>query len=154
MSGKLDKNLVHSIASELVEKEGYKLLEVEVKKSGDKIILGLIIDKNGGVAIEDCEKISQIVDPVLDEMEKIAGKYDFFTVSSAGLDRPFKTTEDFKIHIGEKIELKLYAAIEKEKFITALLKDVDDEKIVVDYRNKKIEINRSNIQKANIAIEF
>ncbi len=154
MSSKLNKDLVFNIASKLIEENGFKLLEVELKKSGDKLILGLVIDNNGGVSIEDCEQVSTIVDPVLDETEGIAGNYDFFTVSSAGLDRPFKSTEDFTLHLGEKVELKLYSAIEKKKFITALLKQADDEKISIVYKNKNIEIKRSNIQKANIAIEF
>ena len=151
MAGRIDKNLVYQKASSIVEAEGCKLIEVEVKNNGGKIILGLVIDKSGGVKIEDCEKISQIVDPILDEAEGVAGKYDFFTVSSAGLDRPFKTTEDFKTHVGEKIEVKLYSAVNKTKFITAELKEADDEYILL---GDDIKILRSNIQKANIAIEF
>ena len=155
MSAKINTELVIGKITNLIENEGMRLLEVEVKKSGDKIILGLIIDKKGGVSIDDCEKISLLVDPVLDETEGVAGTYDFLNVSSAGLDRPFKTTEDFIAHIGEKIEVKLYSAVDKQKMITAILEEADEEKISLRKAdNQTIEILTSNIQKANIAIEF
>ena len=151
MSDKINKNLVFEIAENLIKDEGVKLIEAEVKKSGDKVILGLIIDKKGGVKIEDCERISKIVDPILDKTEDIAGKYDYFTVSSAGIDRPFNSTEDFLLHVGEKIEVKLYAAVDNKKNFTAVLVDANDEFIVM---KEDMKILRSNIQKANIAIEF
>ena len=69
----------------------------------------IIIDKSGGVNIDDCEKVTKLIDPVLDETEEIMGKYDYLNVSSAGIDRPFKTTEDFRAHIDEKIEVKIYS---------------------------------------------
>lgn len=151
MPDKINKNLVFEIADNLIKNEGIKLVEVELKKNGDKMILGLIIDKKGGVKIEDCERISKIVDPVLDETEGVAGRYDYFTVSSAGIDRPFKTTEDFVLHTGEKIEVKLYSAVDGKKNITAVLQEANDEFIILE---DDMKILRSNIQKANIAIEF
>ena len=151
MAVKINKNLVYDIASGIVEAQGLRLIEVEVKTAGDKVTLALIIDKKNGVNIDDCERISKLVDPALDEVAEIAGTYDYFTVSSAGLDRPFKTTEDFSTHIGEKIEVRLYSAVNKKKNITALLIEANDEFIIL---SNNIKILRSNIQKANIAIEF
>jgi len=151
MTGKVNKNLVFEKTSSIVESEGLKLIDVEVKNSGDKVVLGLIIDKRDGVKIEDCERISKLIDPILDETEGVAGNYDYFTVASAGIDRPFMTTDDFLTHIGEKIEVKLYASVNKKKNISAVLKDANEEFIVL---NENIKISRHNIQKANIAIEF
>ncbi len=151
MPVKINKNLVFDKVSKLVENEGFTLVEVEIKVSGDKVTLGLIIDKNGGINIEDCEKVSKLVDPVLDETEGVSGEYDYFTVSSAGLDRPFKTTEDFLTHVGEKIELKLYSVVNNKKTFCEILKEANEEFIVL---NENIKILRNNIQKANIAIEF
>ena len=151
MSDGINKNFVYEKVYNLVENEGLILVDVEIKKSGDKTTLSLIIDKKGGVDIKDCEKISKIVDPFLDETDEIAGEYDYFTVSSAGLDRPFETTQDFLTHIGEKIEVKLYSSLNKKKFFTEILEEANDEFIVL---NENIKILRNNIQKANIAIEF
>ena len=151
MSLKLDKSLVIKTAAPLVMEEGMRLLDAKVANNGGKIILELIIDKKGGVNIQDCEKISKIVDPVLDELEGVSGKYDYFTVSSAGIDRAFESTDDYLTHIGEKIEVKLYSAVDKKKMISDVLMSADDEFIVL---GDKTKILRSNIQKANIAIEF
>lgn len=154
MPEKLDKDIVFKAAEALVIEVGCELVDVEIKKSSDKVVLGLIIDKKDGVTIEDCEAVTKLVDPQLDKQKDIAGKYDYFTVSSAGIDRPFKTTQDYINHIGEKIEVKLYSAVEKKKFFQLLLREANDEYIVLQYKNKSLKILRSNITKANIAIEF
>lgn len=154
MPEKLDKEKVFNVAEALVEEADCELVDVEVKKSSDKIVLELIIDKHNGVTIDDCEAVSRLVDPELDKHDDIAGKYDYFNVSSAGIDRPFKTTKDFAKHIGEKIEVKLYSGVEKKKFLQLPLIAATDEYIILNYKNKNIKILRSNISKANIAIEF
>ena len=154
MAEKLNKNVVFDTVQKVIDNTDCILIDVNIKKSADKIILELIIDKNGGVKIEDCEIVSKLVDPILDENTDIAEKYDFLTVSSAGIDRPFKQTSDFTNHIGEKIEVKLYAAIGKQKFIQDVLLEANDDYIVLSGIKENLKILRSNIQKVNIAIEF
>ena len=150
----ISKDLIYDLTEKLIKQAGCILIEVEVKKSADKIILGLIIDKKNGVVFKDCEIVTKLVEPILNESENIKGRYDFFSVSSAGIDRPFKTTQDYINHIDKKIEVKLYSAVENKKLFKQKLLKANDDYIVLEYKKNNIKIKKSNIIKANIAIEF
>ena len=76
--------LVESFAKPVVEELGCSLWDVEYVREGSERFLRLYIDKDGGVDIEDCEKIHRAVDPLLDEHDPIAESYHF-EVCSAGL---------------------------------------------------------------------
>lgn len=154
MPTNIDKKIIFKATEEVIKQAGCTLLEVKFRKNSDKVILSLVIDKKNGIKIEDCEQVTKLVDPLLDSMDEISGKYDFLSVSSAGLDRPFENTEDYMRHVGEKIEVKLYSAIDKKKFLQLMLTNVDDEYLILKYNNSNLKISRSNIKKANIAIEF
>ena len=142
------------IAAPIVERMGFELVDVEYKNPGGPWNLALFIYKPQGVNIEDCEKVSKELDPIFDADEGLLGRYDFLTVSSPGLDRPFKNTKDFLRHRDEKIELSLYQAIEKQKKMKAVLLDATDERIMVETTSGEMSIDRSNIAKAHVAIEF
>ena len=84
--------LVTSFAQPIVEGFGCRLWDVEYVREGSERFLRLYIDKDGGVDIDDCEKIHRAVDPVLDEKDPIAESYHF-EVCSAGIERPLKRTD-------------------------------------------------------------
>jgi ribosome maturation factor RimP len=73
------------------------------------------------VSIEDCERVSRTVDPVLDAADPIENAY-YLSVSSLGLDRPLKKDADFKRNVGKRIEVRLYAPLNgKKEFVCELL---------------------------------
>ncbi len=90
------------------------LLEAIYVHENGRNILRLIIDKRGGVGIEDCEALSEIADPVISD-ELGLDDFDVFEVSSPGIDRPLKTMSDFVRHEGAYVRLSLYRAVDGEK---------------------------------------
>lgn len=78
--------------------------------------LTLIIDSKNGVDLDLLEKVHRAVDAPLDELDPTFGSSYTLNCSSPGLDRPFKTEQDFLRHMGEKIEVHLYAAIDGKKY--------------------------------------
>ena len=85
---------VTQMALPVVEAHGCTLWDVEYVREGSERYLRVFIDKDGGVDIEDCEKIHRALDPILDEKDPIAESYHF-EVSSAGLERALKRPGDF-----------------------------------------------------------
>ena len=79
---------------------GYDLVDCEYKKEGPSIFLRIFVDRAGGIRVDECEKISKTLDPILDE--KLTSNHDYFEVSSPGLDRPLKTPADFRRHRSEE----------------------------------------------------
>ena len=65
-------------------------MEVQYKKEQGHMVLTLFIDSPNGIKMEDCERVSRAVDPILDEADPISEQY-YLSVSSLGLDRPIKS---------------------------------------------------------------
>ncbi|MBR2327941.1 MAG: ribosome maturation factor RimP [Clostridia bacterium] len=151
MAGKITEILyphLEKAASEL----GLMLWDVEFVKEGSWY-LRLYIDKEGGVGIEDCENYSRYVDPLLDELDVIDKSY-CLEVSSPGVERVLKNTEQIKLFLGEKATVKLYDAIDGKKTLVAVLKDVDENILYTEIEGAPLEINRKNIAKMNLYFEF
>lgn len=116
---------IETLAEPIVSENGYEYVGTEIKKAGGRTELIIYADKPGGMMLEDCEKISKLIDPVIDAHDPIEESY-FLCVSSPGLDRPLKEPRDFKRSIGKKVDVKLYRAIDGSKQITGVLGGYDD----------------------------
>ena len=107
-----------------VEALGFELDEVEYQKEQGNWVLTLYIDAPGGVTLDDCERVSHAVDPILDEADPIPDAY-YLSVSSIGLDRPLKKDRDFARNVGNKLDVKLYAPVNKKKEFLGTLVSFD-----------------------------
>lgn len=119
-----------------VKNLGYELYEVEFQKEYDNWVLTLFIDKEGGIDLDDCERVSNAVDPILDETDPIEQAY-YLSVSSIGIDRPLKKDKDFHRNIGKKLDIRLYAPLDGKKEFTGELISFDAESFTV--KTDKIE---------------
>ncbi len=89
---------------------GLEIYDVEYVKEGADWFLRIYIDKeNGIISSDDCENMSRLIDPVLDEADPIANSY-YLEVSSVGIDRPLKIPKDFLRFMGQTIDVRLYKA--------------------------------------------
>ena len=140
------------IAEPVARELGYTLWDVEYVKEGADWYLRYTIDSENGIGIEDCERMSRAIDPVLDEYDFIEDAYHL-EVSSPGLERDIKTDWHMEYCMGEKVTLKLYAPINGAKVIVGALSGFDSEsvKITVD---EEISIPRKAIAKINLYFEF
>ena len=77
--------------------------------------LTVFIDMPGGLDLVTCEKFHRAIDGPLDELDPTFGAPYTLNCSSPGLDRPFKKEADYRLHIGEKVEVHLYAPIDGKK---------------------------------------
>ena len=89
--------------------EGCEIWDVEYVREASGFVLRVYIDKEGGVSIDDCERVSRRLDPLLDEADPIPDSYTF-EVSSAGAERHLKRPSDFERFMGSLVEVKLYSA--------------------------------------------
>jgi ribosome maturation factor RimP len=140
------------IAEPVARELGYTLWDVEYVKEGADWYLRYTIDSENGIGIEDCERMSRAIDPVLDEHDFIEDAYHL-EVSSPGLERDIKTDWHMEYCMGEKVTLKLYAPINGAKVIVGVLSGFDSEsvKITVD---EEISVPRKAIAKINLYFEF
>lgn len=122
--------IVEALAKPIVEEEGCELWSVEYVKEAGNWYLRVFIDKEGGVDILDCERISRRLDPILDEKDPIPGSY-VFEVGSAGAERELKRPSDFEKFIGSEVEAKLYQPYQGRKSIVGKLEEYNDGDVTV-----------------------
>lgn len=119
------------------------LYDVIYEKEGKDFYLRIFIEKDGGVDISDCENVNNAINDILDEKDFIKGHY-YLEVSSAGLEKTLRLDKHFENNIGNKIQISLYKPINNSKNVIGILKDYDDEKIIVE-SDEIIEINKNDI---------
>ena len=133
---------------------GVKVVEVEFKQ-GKNPELTIFIDKDGGVDLDSCELFHNAILEPIDEFDPTFGLPYRLNVSSLGIDRPFKSDEDFNSHIGQKVEVRLVNSIKGKKFYDGILMSYDKKQITlkVDEKNT-FTIELKNIVKVNEYIDF
>ena len=103
-------DIINQSVVPVIEKLGYEVVEAEyVKKLDKEMHLVIYIYNDAGVSLDDCEKVNNAIEGLLDELDPTEGKPYTLDISSPGLDRVFKTARDFERNAGKEIEVSLYA---------------------------------------------
>lgn len=123
---------------------GYELYDVEYAKEGKDYFLRIFIDKPEGIDLNDCEKVSNSINDLLDEADYIKEQY-FLEVSSPGIERILRKDKHFDANIGNNIELKLFKLINKKKSIIGILKKYNKDFIILEVDDEELYIDRKNI---------
>lgn len=151
------KSELESRVGRLVEpqilEEGVELVDVEYVREGKIQYLRVLIDKRGGVTIDECEAVSRRIDPILEEAGLMAD-VDTFEVSSPGLDRPLKKPADFARHMGEEIDVGLYRTIDGDKTITGTLTDYKDGGLTLETAGGLIKLEKGEIAVVKQHLDF
>ena len=135
---------------------GYIPIEIEFIKENHRWFLRIYLySKEKEVTLDDCEKVTRSVSDFLDEL--IPVKY-YLEVSSAGLERKFKSDEEFVIFKGRRISIKLKTPLEgeNEKIFKGEILDFDENEGLRFFRfddGQELLIPRSNIQSAKLYID-
>ena len=144
---------VTAFAQPVVEANGCRLWDVEYVREGSERFLRLYIDKDGGIDIEDCEKIHRAMDPILDEKDPIAESYHF-EVCSAGLERPLKRPGDFEKFMGAQVSVKLYQAVGGQKNYVGDLAAYDNGDITLTVGKNTVLLKKAQVAQVKLHVDF
>ena len=144
---------VTTLIEPILVSEGLELVDVNYKKEGKNWVLRIFIDKEGGITLDDCQKVSHLTGDLIDIEETIKIPYSL-EVSSPGLDRSLKREKDFLKFRGKRICLHSICPIENRKKFTGILSDFKDHNVVLDLDEKVVEIPLAKVAKANLVIEI
>ncbi len=144
---------VEKLLKDIIENLGYNLYDVRYEKEGKNYYLRIFIDKPDGININDCENVNNAINDILDEADYIKEQY-FLEVSSPGLERILRKEEHFRKQIGNKINIKLFKPINKQKEIIGILEEYNDNKIIMKVENENLEINLKDIALAKTVFEW
>jgi len=147
---------VEKLVQPITDLYGYELVDVEYVKEAGIYYLRVIIDSEDGIGLDECEKVSRDLNPILDEKDMIEENY-LLEVCSPGIDRILKRDHEYEKYSGKLVEVKLYAnnEIVKGKHFEADLCGLDDENnVVLLYNGKELRLNRKEVAQVRLAVVF
>ena len=127
---------VETLVKDSIENLGYSLYDVQYVKEGQDYYLRIFIEKpNGSIDLNDCEKVNNEINDLLDEADYIKEQY-FLEVSSTGLEKVLRKDKHLQDNIGEEVQVNLFKPVEimgkKQKEIVGVLKDFDKETMTIE----------------------
>lgn len=117
-----------NVLEPIVGKLGYRCLGIESFGKPPSITLRVFIDKEGGIAVTDCEKVS---DTISFQADKVELGFDRLEVSSPGIDRKVFTVKDLKENIGNRVRVTLHRGVMDKKKHRGILQEVSDDKLTM-----------------------
>ncbi|MBI5694682.1 MAG: ribosome maturation factor RimP [Nitrospirae bacterium] len=138
----------------VLDEMGYELVDLKFVFEGSRWYLRFFIDKEGGVGISDCERVSREVGTLL-EVEDVIPSAFVLEVSSPGLDRPLFRPADFVRFDGRLAKVRTKKPLEGQKVFTGRLSAADDKGFTITTEGgKALRIEHADVDKARLEVEF
>jgi len=154
---RLEHQVVSKIREVLIptlDSFGVELVEVEYRCENRGWVLRLYIDKEGGVSVGDCQRVSEQVGDLLDVEDLICHGYRL-EVSSPGLDRPLVQERDFLRFTGKRAKISTHDPISNQRNFQGRILGVADHKVLIEADERGIvEIPHEAIARARLIPEF
>ena len=142
---------VSDLARPVVEEEGCSLWDVEYVREAGEWYLRVFVDKEGGVSIDDCERISRRLDPLLDEADPIPDSY-VFEVGSAGAERELKRASDFEQFMGSDVQVRLYQPVGGSKIYDGVLTGYEDGRVTVKVGKTEHSFDKAQVAQVRLRV--
>lgn len=148
----------------MVLNELKKLIEAKLNTLGYDLVefnfgndtLTVVVDKESEIDMNMIVEVTNELNAYLDEINPFEKPYTL-DLSSLGAEKPLKV-ERLSAYVGKYLNVHLINPIKGENIYEGDLKEVDDDKIIITYRQKTrsidLEILKSNIYKIRLAIKF
>jgi len=143
---------VHVIVDPVLSDEGMELVDIEYRRESRGWVLRLYLDREGGVTLDDCTRVSQEVGRILDVEDFIQTPY-MLEVSSPGLSRRLKTEKDFMKYRGHLIKVKTFDSIENRRQFKGRLLGISENKLEIESDSGIFQIPLPNVARANLEID-
>lgn len=146
----VEKNSIIEMLAPILDIDGIELVDVETHSK----TLRLLIHKPDGLSVADCQKVNQIVRPILEVHEYLAN-YTQLEVASPGIDRPLRTAKDFQRNYGRTVQIVIAPKNEHERQVQGTVVEVRPEEVVLAQSNgKDISVKISQILNAHIHLKW
>jgi ribosome maturation factor RimP len=139
--------------AELVEPilldRGHELYDVELTGATVRVL----VDREGGVALDDLEQLAREISGVLDEADPLPDRF-YLEVSSPGLERPLRQPKHFRTAVGTKVKVKTLPTVQGDRRVDGLLAAADDESVTVETDAGPRRLAYDDIERARTVFEW
>lgn len=126
---------IESVLRPPIEGLGYELVDVQLRSEHGRMVLRLLVDRPGGITLQECVGVSREVAPHLDVADLIPSRYSL-EVSSPGIQRPLRRASDFQRFQDQRVEVRCREAVDGRKTFRGLNRGLDESgKLLVDDRD-------------------
>ena len=139
---------LEEVVQPILRDHGLELVDLEWR-DGPRGMLRVAVDKPGGIAVGDCERVSREIGDVLDVAGLISTGYDL-EVSSPGLERRLRSEREFRWAIGKRVRCWQSGGAE----VQGRLREVLSERLVLEHEGQRIEVPRASVTKARLDAEL
>lgn len=145
---------VEALIAPCISGLGYRIWDVEYVKEGAEWYLRITLDSDDGIGIEDCERVSRAINPIIDEADPIEDFY-YLEVSSPGIERVLRRPEHYMASIGCEVEARLFAPDEnKKKSYTGRLAAYDGSSVEIVSETGGVVLPLNKISKLQTVYDF
>ncbi len=146
------KERLEALIRPICETNGFYLLDVKVKGDRKRPVFQVFADNEQGITIDDCVRLSRLIQDELDFREEFPVEYRL-DVSSPGVDHPLQYDWEFKKNLGRNLVVK-YHREEKIWRTTGKLTDFNEQVLVLETKHGVIEIKRDDIEQAKVKLQW
>ena len=161
MSGATVVDKVRDIAARVAAGRGLEIFDVQFRREAPGMVLRIQIDRPGpaasaeeSVSVEDCAHVSRELSAILDVEDVVPTAYTL-EVSSPGLDRPLRRSDDYRRFAGRVAKIVMRDRIDGQGYFRGRLGGVDGGDVLIDGEDgKKHRVPLDAIARANLEVEF
>ena len=147
------EDLIAKEVEQIIAGTELELVDVEYVREKNWY-LRVFIDKEGGIDLEDCQRVSEKLSKVLDEKDPIQDNY-LLEVSSPGLDRILKKDKDFIRYAGRTVDIHFFKPYNGAKDLVAdLVRKNEDGTLTVRIDEKGENLTMKDISQIRLHIDF
>ncbi|HEY5673255.1 MAG TPA: ribosome maturation factor [Malonomonas sp.] len=153
---------VEALVEPILNELGLELVAIEYQREERGWVLRFLLDKDGGINLDDCAMASREISSILD-VEDVVGTAYSLEVSSPGIERPLIKAKDFERFAGQLAKIKTVVAIDpeaggrKRKTFVGTLNGFVDGQVLMTLKEKsaqQIRIDLEQIERANLEFEY
>lgn len=137
----------------VLAQEAVELVDLKFVSDGGRWVMRFFVDKEGGVTLSDCERVSKRIGAILDVTDIVPGRYSL-EVSSPGMNRLVKKEKDFKRFSGERIKLRVKCAVNGQSRFRGTLKGFEDGEVLLESEGTVVRFPLGTIAEARLDPEI
>jgi ribosome maturation factor RimP len=148
----MERNQLMKIMTPVIEQEGCGLVDLKIKGSHYAPLIQVFIDRDSGITIDNCTKVSKKLSELLDITFPDIRQYRL-EVSSPGTERPLKTEHDFLKNLGRNVKIQIKQN-NGEKTLIGKVVGADLNKVTIESGDDKVDISYTSISSARIQLPW
>jgi len=132
---------------------GFEPVEVEATRNDGRLFIRILIDREGGVTVDDCATASRLIGKVLEREGTVEGPY-VLEVMSPGVNRRLKRPEDFSASTGKRIKVKLFQPFEGSRSYSGVLMDAGEDSFALELGHELLELKYESVSMVTLDPEL